>query len=170
LNGQYREPAKGKLERERSVAMKACKKRIVNPQTGGNRLCLRTLFKLSILAVTLVFFLPLSGFSQPEVSVSNFKALRSFRAVKLTWEVSAPEDSDGIFEVRRTDTRNGSYVLIQEIKMGDQKFIDVNTEAYFFVDRKLKTEHRYYYKLTLRGTGQEFGPLQGVASNTPPGT
>jgi len=150
--------------------MKACKERNVKPQTGEDRLCLRTQFKLSILAVTLAVFLLRFGFAGPEVSVSDFKVIKSFRAVKLTWKVSAPEGSDGIFEVYRTDTRNGPYILIQKIKMGDQRFIDINAEAYVFIDRSLKAGHRYYYKLTLSGTGQEFGPLQGMASNTPPGT
>jgi hypothetical protein len=150
--------------------MKACKEHNRKLQTDENRSYLRTRFKLSILVVTLAVFLPLSGFSGLEVSVSDFKVIKSFKAIKLTWKVSAPEGSEGVFEVYRTDRRSDPFVRIQEIKIGDQKFIDANTKAYFFLDKKVKPGHRYYYKLTLRGTDREFGPLQGMASKTPPGT
>lgn len=126
--------------------------------------------KGTCLIVALVVLLPVAGFSQSGIKVYDFKVMDWFRSVKLTWRVTAPEDSDGLFEIYRSDRADGPYVLVQEIKLGDRKFIDVITKNYVFYDKKLKVGRRYYYKLTLRGADQAFGPLDGLASGAPPGT
>lgn len=112
----------------------------------------------------------MAGFSQTGVSVSDFKVMDWFKSVRLIWRVRAPEGSDGIFEIYRSDKQDGPYVLVQEIKLGDREFIDAITKTYVFYDKKLKVGRRYYYKLTLHGADQVFGPLQGLASGAPPGT
>jgi len=122
------------------------------------------------LIVALVVLFPVAGFSQTGVSASDFKVMDWFRAVKLVWRVTAPEDADGLFEIYRSDKEDGPYVLVQEIKLGDRKFIDVITKTYVFYDKSLKVGRRYYYKLTVRGADQAFGPLDGLASGAPPGT
>lgn len=127
-------------------------------------------FKLFVLIFVLVVFLPLSGFAQTEASVSEFEVLKGFKSLKLNWKVSAPEGSMGVLEIYRSNTWGGPYVRIQEIEIGDQSFIDANTKTYFFVDRNLKARQRHYYKLSVRGTGQELGPLEGLVSGAPPGT
>ncbi len=126
--------------------------------------------KGTCLIVALVVLLPVAGFSQTGVRVSDFKVMDWFRSVKLTWRATAPDGSDGIFEIYRSDRADGLYVLVQEIKLGDRKFIDAITKTYVFYDKKLKVGRRYYYKLTLRGADQAFGPLDGLASGAPPGT
>lgn len=126
--------------------------------------------KGTCLIVALVVLLPVAGFSQTGVRVSDFKVMDWFKSVKLIWRATAPEGSDGIFEIYRSDKEDGRYVLVQEIKLGDKKFIDVITKTYVFYDKKLKVGRRYYYKLTLRGADQAFGPLDGLASGAPPGT
>ncbi len=126
--------------------------------------------KGACLIVALVVLLPVAGFSQTGVRVSDFKVMDWFRSVKLTWRATALNGSDGIFEIYRSDRGDGLYVLVQEIKLGDRKFIDAITKTYVFYDRKLKVGRRYYYKLTLRGADQAFGPLDGLASGAPPGT
>lgn len=120
--------------------------------------------------VALVVLLPVAGFSQSGIKVYDFKVMDWFRSVKLTWRATAPDGSDGIFEIYRSDKEKGRYVLVQEIKLGDRKFIDAITKTYVFYDKKLKVGRRYYYKLTLRGADQAFGPLDGLASGAPPGT
>ena len=126
--------------------------------------------KGTCLIVALVVLLPVAGFSQTGVRVSDFKVMDWFKSVKLIWRATAPEGSDGIFEIYRSDKEDGRYVLVQEIKLGDRKFIDVITKTYVFYDKKLKVGRRYYYKLILRGADQAFGPLDGLASGAPPGT
>lgn len=126
--------------------------------------------KGTCLIVALVVLLPVAGFSQSGIKVSDFKVMVWFKSVKLIWKATAPEGSDGIFEIYRSDKEDGRYVLVQEIKLGDRKFIDVITKTYVFYDKKLKVGRRYYYKLTLRGADQAFGPLDGLASGAPPGT
>jgi len=126
--------------------------------------------KVACLIVALVVLLPVAGLSQRGVSVSDFKVMDWFKSVRLIWRVSAPEGSDGIFEIYRSDTQEGPYVLVQEIKLGDKEFIDAITKTYVFYDKMLKVGPRYYYKLTLRGADQVFGPLEGLASGAPPGT
>jgi hypothetical protein len=126
--------------------------------------------KGTCLIVALVVLLPAAGFSQTGVRVSDFKVMDWFRSVKLTWRATAPDGSEGLFEIYRSDKIRGSYVLVQEVKLGDKKFIDAITKTYVFYDKKLKVGRRYYYKLTLRGADQAFGPLDGLASGAPPGT
>jgi hypothetical protein len=118
----------------------------------------------------LVVLLPIAAFSQAEVKISDFKVLDWFRSVKLSWWVTAPEGSDSIFEIYRSDKEEGPYGLVQEIKLGDKQFIDVITKTYVFYDKKLKVGRKYYYKLALRGADQIFGPFRGLASGAPPGT
>jgi hypothetical protein len=126
--------------------------------------------KASLLAVALAMLLPNTGSSQGQIAVSDFTVLTWFRAVKLTWKASAPEGAEGIFEIYRSDKKDGPYALVQEIKFGDKQFIDVITKSYSFLDKKLEPGHSYYYKLALRGTDQTFGPFRGLASGAPPGT
>ena len=120
--------------------------------------------------VAMAVVLPVAGSSQIGVSVSDFKVMDWFKSVKLIWRATAPDGSNGLFEIYRSDKIRGPYVLVQEIKLGDKGFIDAITKTYVFYDKKLKVGRRYYYKLTLRGAGQVFGPLQGLASGAPPGT
>jgi fibronectin type 3 domain-containing protein len=120
--------------------------------------------KASFLVVVLFLLLPMTGFSQTQIAVSDFTVLGWFRAVKLTWNASAPEGAVGIFEIYRSDKENGPYTLIQEVQLGDKQFIDVITKTYSFLDKKLETGHSYYYKLALRGADQTFGPFRGLAT------
>jgi hypothetical protein len=126
--------------------------------------------KACSLVVGLVVLLPVAGFSQAEVKISDFKVMDWFKSVKLSWRVTPPEGSDSIFEIYRSDKEEGPYELVQEIKLGDKQFIDVIAKTYVFYDKKLKVARRYYYKLAVRGTDQVFGPLEGIASGAPPGT
>lgn len=117
-----------------------------------------------------VLFLPGMGSSQPETSISDFKVLDWFKAVKLTWKASAPEGTIAIFQIYRSDTEKGPFKLVQEIQYGDKKFIDVITKDYSFLDQKLESGRSYYYKLALQGSDQLYGPFRGLASGAPPGT
>ncbi len=139
-------------------------------QRGKNRSPQRIGFGLSALTLAFLFFLPQYAFTQQDASVSNFKVLKGFKSIKLTWDVSPLLDSKGVLEIYRSSNWGGPYVLIQAIQIGDRTFIDGTTETYFFIDRKVKTRHRYYYKLSVHGTGQEYGPLEGLVSGAPPGT
>lgn len=122
------------------------------------------------LVFVLVILLPAAGFSQQQVTVSHFMAFDWFKSVKLSWRVKAPEGAEAIFEIHRSNEQNGPYLPVQEVRLGDRKFIDVITKTYYFIDKKLEVGRRYYYKMVLRGTGQVFGPLDGVALKAPPGT
>ncbi|MFB0520326.1 MAG: hypothetical protein ACETWD_02725 [Desulfatiglandales bacterium] len=124
--------------------------------------------KACYLIIALVVLLPVAGFSQ--VTVSDFTVLDWFKMVKLSWKVTAPEGSDGMFQIYRSATEEGPYVLVQEIQLGDKQFFDVITKSYVFYDKKLEVGRSYYYKLTVRGADEVFGPLRGLASGSPPGT
>ena len=126
--------------------------------------------KAGYLIIALGLLLPVAGFSQTGVSISDFKVLSWYKSVKLTWRATAPDGSDGIFQIYRSDKIRGSYVLVQEIKLGDKKFIHMNNKTYFFFDKKIEVGRRYYYKLSLRGVDQVFGPLGGIASGKFPAT
>ena len=126
--------------------------------------------KAWFLIVGLVVLLPIAAFSQAEVKISDFKVLDWFKSVKLSWRVTIPEGSDGVFEIYRSDKEEGPYELVQEIKLGDKQFIDVIAKTYVFYDKNAEINRKYYYKLSLHGIDQVFGPLQGIASGAPPGT
>jgi hypothetical protein len=117
-----------------------------------------------------VIHFPVPGSCQEPIQISNFKVLDWFKAVKLTWVVTAPEGSDGTFEIYRSEKEEGPYVIVKEIQLDDKEFFDVIAKNYVLVDKELKVGGKYYYKLSLRGTDEEFGPLKGMASGAPPGT
>jgi len=121
-------------------------------------------------ALVFPILIPAVGFAQNQVTISDFKVLDWFKAVKLTWKASAPQGTEAIFEIYRSDKESGLYSLVQEVKLGDKEFIDIITKNYWFEDKKLEPGRGYYYKLALRGTDQTFGPFRGLASGAPPGT
>lgn len=120
--------------------------------------------------IALIVLFPITAFSQDGIQVSDFKVFDWFKAVKLTWVVTAPDGSDGVFEIYRSDKEEGPYALVKEIELGDKEYVDVITKSYVFLDKDLRVGGRYWYKLSLRGNDQEFGPLEGLASGAPPGT
>ncbi len=126
--------------------------------------------KAGYLIIALGLLLPVAGFSQNGVTVSDFKTVPWFKAVKLIWKATAPEGSDGILEIYRSDKEEGPYVLVQEIKLGDRKFRDVAPNTYFFFDTNLKVRRKYYYKLILRGMDQVLGPRRGIPTGIAPVT
>lgn len=126
--------------------------------------------KACFLAVALLTLLLTTGSSQAQITISDFTVLTWFKAVKLTWKASASEGAEGIFEIYRSDKKDGPYTLVQEVQLGDKQFIDVITKTYSFLDKKLEPGRSYYYRLALRGTDQTFGPFRGLASGAPPGT
>jgi len=113
---------------------------------------------------------PILCFSRTAVVISDFVVTDWFRSVRVTWKAAAPTDADGTFEIYRSEQEAGPYILVQEIRLGDKKYIDVIKKAYVFYDKQLKVGGRYYYKLVLHGSDDVFGPAQGLASGAPPGT
>ena len=106
---------------------------------------LKTPLLVLALVVALVAFLPGVGFSQEKVSKYDFYVFNWLKAVKLklNWKAAAHEGVEGTFQVYRSDKENGPYSLAQEIRLGDQGFIDVTTGTYVFFDRKVEADHSY---------------------------
>jgi hypothetical protein len=125
---------------------------------------------IATMFAAIAFTLPILCFSQTGVVISDFEVSDWFRSVRVTWKAKAPADIDGVFEIYRSEQEAGPYLLIQDIRLGDKKFIDVIKKAYVFYDKQLRVGGRYYYKLALRGSDEVFGPSQGLASGAPPGT
>ncbi len=123
-----------------------------------------------VLLAAIVCTLPTPCLSQTGIVISDFEVSDWFRSVRVTWKASAPVDADGLFEIYRSEQEAGPYVLVQEIRLGEKRFIDVIKQAYVFYDKQLRVGGRYYYKLLLRGSEVVFGPSQGLASGAPPGT
>jgi hypothetical protein len=129
-----------------------------------------TLLRIFLGVAVLVSFTSSGVFAQSQITISDFRVLDWFKSVKLTWKASAPQGTEGTFEIYRSDKEAGPYALTQEIRLGDKNFIDVITKNYSFLDQKLEVGRSYYYKLALKGTDQTFGPFRGLASGAPPGT
>lgn len=125
---------------------------------------------ISLSVAVLLLLAPATGFCQGQITISDFRVLDWFKSVKLIWKASAPPETEGLFEIYRSDKEKGPYALVQEVRLGDKDFIDVITKNYTFLDQKLEVGRSYYYKLALKGSDQAFGPFRGLASGAPPGT
>ena len=86
-------------------------------------------------------------------SVSEFRAFSMFRSVKLIWQSNLPASSAKSFQISRSiDKKDGPYspLLTVEAKEGETN--------YSFTDKSISTSDNYYYKITVEGTGETFGP------------
>jgi len=86
-------------------------------------------------------------------AVTEFRAFSMFRSVKLIWQSNLPASSAKSFQISRSiDKKDGPYspLLTVEAKEGETN--------YSFTDKSISTSDNYYYKITVEGTGETFGP------------
>lgn len=86
-------------------------------------------------------------------AISEFRAFSQFRSVKLVWQSSLPASAARAFQISRSIYyEQGPYAVIAtvEAKEGETN--------YTFVDKDIKSSENYYYRITVEGTGEIFGP------------
>jgi len=86
-------------------------------------------------------------------SVSEFRAFSMFRSVKLIWQSSVPATAAKSFQiVRSIHEKDGPYTPLTTVPAKEGE------TSYTFTDKDISTSDNYYYKITVEGTGETFGP------------
>lgn len=96
--------------------------------------------------------------------VTDFKAQPLYRAVSLSWTVTAPGERL-TFQIARADTfADGPYTEVTTIES------TAGQTSYRYVDRRVGTEARYFYTLRIKETGHTVGPISARPYFSPPAT
>ena len=86
-------------------------------------------------------------------SVSEFRAFSMFRSVKLIWQSSVPAVAAKSFQITRSiHEKDGPYTPLTTVPAKEGE------TSYTFTDKDISTSDNYYYKITVEGTGETFGP------------
>ncbi|MGD0625747.1 MAG: hypothetical protein ABSB32_13645 [Thermodesulfobacteriota bacterium] len=124
------------------------------------------MIKYLILIAIFILLIPSMALSQKAgPTIADFKVQAEFRAAKLTWQANGELKNEMAVQVlRATSSEEGPYteVAVVEITPGKQ--------AYQYVDKSMRTEAQYYYKLIVKETNESFGPLPSRPFFSPPAT
>jgi len=86
-------------------------------------------------------------------AISEFRAFSQFRSVKLVWQSNLSASDAKSFQISRSIyQKDGPYTPLASVgaKEGER--------SYTFVDKDIQASDNYYYKITVEGTGETFGP------------
>lgn len=121
---------------------------------------------LVLLVWLLLLFSPVAWPQQrPEPAVTDFKAQPLYRAASLTWKVRGQPAQPVTFQILRSDTFiEGPYTEIAVFQSAPAK------ASYEYVDKSVGTEAKYYYKLSIKETGEVLGPISTRPYFSPPAT
>jgi hypothetical protein len=86
-------------------------------------------------------------------ALSEFRAFSQFRSVKLVWQSGLPAATAKSFQITRSIYyEQGPYTPLAAVEAKEGE------NSYTFVDKEIKSSENYYYKITVEGTGETFGP------------
>jgi len=86
-------------------------------------------------------------------AISEFRAFSQFRSVKLVWQSSLPASTARAFQISRSIYyEQGPYTVIATVEAKEGE------ASYSFVDKDIRSSENYYYRITVEGTGETFGP------------
>jgi hypothetical protein len=130
---------------------------------------MRHLFAVILMALLAIITLPTTATSGDKdsggSSISDFKAQSLHRAVELKWKVKAPLKKGVTFQILRSDSfAEGPYEEIATIP-----YVKGNIE-YTYIDKSMRSESKYYYKLVVIGCGETYGPISARPSFSLPST
>jgi hypothetical protein len=98
-------------------------------------------------------------------SIADFKVQALYRAAKLTWKTKGGLKDPLSVQILRAETfEEGPYKELVVIKLVPGKTV------YDYVDKIMGAESKYYYKLTIKETGESFGPIPTRPYFSPPAT
>ena len=120
---------------------------------------------LIFLAIS-ILLIPSAGLSQKgDPTIGDFKVQAEFRAVKLTWKANSELKKEVAIQVLRADTdEEGAYREVAVVEMTPGK------QEYLYVDKSMRAEAKYYYKLLVKGTDESLGPIAARPFFSPPAT
>ncbi len=98
-------------------------------------------------------------------SIIDFKVQPLYRAAKLTWKANDGLKKELSVQILRAETfEEGPYKELDVTKLVPDK------NTYEYVDKSMGTESKYHYKLTVKETGESFGPISTRPYFSPPAT
>ena len=121
-------------------------------------------FSCTLFIVTLFF--PQAALTQKaDPTIVDFKVQAMYRAAKLTWKARDGLKSNIAVQILRADTfEEGPYKEVEIVNLTPGKSI------YEYVDKTMGSEAKYYYKLSIKDTGESFGPIPTRPFFSPPET
>jgi hypothetical protein len=120
-------------------------------------------FILLPLSLLLIPSLALSQNAGP--TIADFRVQAQFRAAKLTWNATGElKNAMAVQILRATSSEEGPYIEVAVVEITPGK------HAYEYVDKGMKAEAKYYYKLVVKETNESFGPLPSRPFFSPPAT
>jgi hypothetical protein len=124
------------------------------------------MIKYLIFIAIFILLIPSMALSQKAgPTIVDFKVQAEFRAAKLTWKANGElKNIMAVQVLRAASFEEGPYkeVAVVEITPGKQ--------TYEYVDKSMRAEAKYYYKLTVKETNESFGPLPSRPFFSPPAT
>jgi hypothetical protein len=121
-------------------------------------------FSCTLFIVTLLF--PQAALTQKaDPTIVDFRVQAMYRAAKLTWKARDGLKSNIAVQILRADTfEEGPYKEVETVNLTPGKSI------YGYVDKTMGSEAKYYYKLSIKDTGESFGPIPTRPFFSPPAT
>ena len=111
-------------------------------------------------------FVPPTALPQKaDQAIMEFKVQALYRAAKLSWKVKADLKNGMSIQILRADTSDeGPYKEVDIIQIAPGK------TAYEYIDKSMGAEAKYFYKLTIKETGETTAPLPTRPFFSPPAT
>ncbi len=124
----------------------------------------RMLFRVVIFFVT-VLGLQVAAAQKTDPPIVDFKVQALYRAAKLNWKANDGLKDPLSVQILRAETfEEGPYKELEVTKLVPGK------TTYEYVDKSMGTESKYHYKLTIKETGESFGPVSTRPYFSPPAT
>ncbi len=96
-------------------------------------------------------------------AISDFKIQALYRAAKLTWKAGVKGPVS--VQILRSDMfEDGPYKEVETVRVTPGK------TAYEYVDKSMGAEAKFFYKLSVKETGETLGPLPTRPFFSPPAT
>ena len=122
------------------------------------------LFRVVLFLVT-VLGLQTAMAQKTDPPIVDFKVQALYRAAKLTWKANDSLKDQLSVQILRAETfEEGPYKELDVIKLVPGK------SNYEYVDKSMGAESKYHYKLTIKETGESFGPVSTRPYFSPPAT
>jgi hypothetical protein len=124
------------------------------------------MIKYLLFFVIFMLLIPSVGLPQKgDATLGDFRVQAEFHAARLTWKANSGLKKEMAVQVLRADTsEDGPYkeIAVVEITPGKQK--------YEYIDKSMRTEAKYYYKLLVKETNESLGPIAARPFFSPPAT
>lgn len=124
----------------------------------------KALFLCALFTVPFLFSATVFG-QKANPTILDFKVQALYRAAKLTWKAKDGLKTAVAVQILRADSfEDAPYKEVETIHLAPGK------STYEYVDKSMGAAAKYYYKLTIKETGESFGPIFTRPFFSPPAT